>query len=112
MLAWNTCKDDPCRVTLHDTIEKAVKVASPNLERAMVQLVADRVTAGQIQASITFFKSPAGQSILMAEDNMTEASAALGHTFAQNVNESVRRTFCSSPEGAQACSRMAIIYLS
>ncbi|MEG3147115.1 DUF2059 domain-containing protein [Sphingomonas sp. RT2P30] len=103
-LVWDACADDPCRAALNQAIAKAIGETSPGQERAIVRLMASRLTEEQLRAAIAFAQSPQGVAIIAAEADMSTDLAKIAHDFASGTTASVRRSFCSAQP--EACARV------
>lgn len=103
-LAWDECTDDTCRSALNQAIAKAISETSPDQERAIVRLVASRLTEEQLRAAIAFAQSPQGRAIIAAEADMSADLSKIAHDFSSGTNASVRRSFCSAEP--EACGRV------
>lgn len=105
-LAWQpiaNCRDPACTTALGRDIGQAVQAAEPALEQATTALMAAHLTEEQLQAAIAFTRSPEGQAIVAAEDEIGGDVAEIGHRFATAVNTSVFRAFCV--DGGRPCTR-------
>ncbi|MBV9842483.1 MAG: DUF2059 domain-containing protein [Sphingomonadaceae bacterium] len=107
-LAWRAiarCIDEPCERVLDEDIAKAVHDASLVHEKAVVQLLATRLSEGELQAALDFASSPQGQAILTVENDMNDDLARIGHQFSQNINDEVHQSFCAQEPAA--CPRLS-----
>jgi hypothetical protein len=105
-MAWNGCEDDQCRVKLDKAISKAVAEGTPEYENAYVRLMASRLTVDELQAAVSFAKSPEGKAIADTEIKMDDDIAQISHAFTKRVRDAVQEDFC--PSELKACPRLAV----
>lgn len=103
-LTWDGCTDDACRSTLNQAIAKAIGENSPDQEKAIVNLLASRLTEEELRAAIAFAQSSQGQAIIAAEAEMSDDLGKIAHDFSKGANASVHQSFCAAQP--EACSRV------
>ncbi len=94
-LSWHFCKDSRCRTDLDDAIDRTIPPLMDQYELDYAKLLAARLSEGDLQAALTFARSPEGQAVANAQDSAAEDIGALGHQYSALIYVGISNIFCA-----------------